>query len=117
MAKRTDGKKQSIKISDLKNKVPKFLDEIQNGLLNNAKKLLKSSMTTAKNMSELIKAIKNKKIALTPLCGNADCEDIVKDKTGGAKTLNAPLKQSSVNGKCVACNKSAKYKIYIGKSY
>jgi prolyl-tRNA synthetase family I len=121
VAKRSQtGKKFSIKISELAKQMPSLLDEIQNELYKKAEKLLRSSTTSAKNMAELNKAIKNKKIALAPVCGEIACEDIIKHKTGGAKTLNAPLNQkpSSIKGKkCIACNKKAKYQIYIGKSY
>jgi prolyl-tRNA synthetase len=69
-------------------------------------------------MDELMKAIKNKKIALTPLCSNLECEDYIKDKTGGAKTLNMPFKQPSLEDKkCVWCGKPASYIVYVAKSY
>ncbi|MBD3247362.1 proline--tRNA ligase [Candidatus Pacearchaeota archaeon] len=123
ISKRTQpekNKKFQIKISDLEEQLPSLLDEIQDELYKKAKKLLDSSKTKAKTIAELIKAIENKKIALAPVCGKVECEDIIKDKTGGAKTLNAPLNQKkyAIKGKkCLACNKKAKYHIYIGKSY
>jgi len=118
ISKRTGGTKMQIKIKDLKKQVPKLLEEIQVELFTNAKKLLDSSITKANTLAELNKAIKNKKIALCPMCNKPDCEDIIKEKTGGAKTLNAPLKQPSLKGKkCLGCNKQAEHMIYIGKSY
>jgi len=117
VVKRTGGK-EAVKISDIKKKVPKLLDEIHDELYKKAEKLLKDSITKADTKEELIKAIKDKKIALTPLCRNPECEDWIKDKTGGAKTLNMPLKQPSLEGKkCIWCNKPASYFVYVGKSY
>ncbi len=117
VTKRT-GKKQEVKISALKKEIPKFLDEIQNELYNNAEKLLKSSITNANDMKELQKVISDKKIALVPMCKSVECEDCVKDATGGAKTLNIPEKQSFVKGKnCIWCKNSADYFVYVGKSY
>lgn len=118
IVKRTSDKKQIIKIKDLKKQIPKILEEIQVELYKKAKKLLDSSITKANNMNELNKAIKNKKIALAPMCNSSKCEDYIKEKTGGAKTLNAPLKQPKIkNQKCIWCEKKADYMIYIGKSY
>ncbi len=118
ISKRTGGDKMQVKIKDLKKQIPVLLEDIQVELYKNAKKLLDSSITKANTLTELNKAIKNKKIALVPMCNNAKCEDILKEKTEGAKTLNAPLKQPSIKGKkCVACNKQAEHMIYVGKSY
>ncbi|MFH1500466.1 MAG: proline--tRNA ligase [archaeon] len=117
IVKRT-GQKSAVKISELKKKVPKLLQEIHNELYKNAEKLLKTSITKADSMDELKKAIKDKKIALAPLCSNPECEDWIKAKTVGAKTLNIPLTQPSLNGKkCIYCKKQAAYLIHIGKSY
>jgi prolyl-tRNA synthetase len=118
VSKRTGGKKTAIKIKNLKKEIPKILEEIQIELYKNAKKLLDSSITKANSMTELNKVIKNKKIALVPMCKKEECEDYIKDKTGGAKTLNSPLKQPSIKGKkCIWCNKQADYMVYVGKSY
>ncbi|MBW2982417.1 proline--tRNA ligase [Candidatus Woesearchaeota archaeon] len=117
VVKRTGGK-EAVKISDLKKIIPKLLDKIHDELYKNAEKLLKTSITKADTKEELIKAVKEKKIALTPMCGNEECEDYIKDKTGGAKTLNMPLEQPDIKGKkCIWCNKEAEYLIYVGKSY
>ena len=122
IAKRTStgNKKFSVKISQLEKQIPSLLDEIQDELYKKAEKLLKSSMASAKSMNDVVKAVKNKKIVLAPVCGSSACEDIIKHKTGGAKTLNAPLNQKPFSlkaKKCIACSKKAAYQIYIGKSY
>ena len=112
------GEKSIIKLSKLKKQIPKILEKIHLQLYNKANKLLKESLTTASSMQELKQAINNKKIALAPLCSNQECEDWVKDKLEGAKTLNMPLNQSKIkNKKCIYCNKPASYLVYIGKSY
>jgi len=117
VVKRT-GSKTTIKIKDLRKNISRFLDDIQKELYQRADKLLKSHITKADNMEELLKAVKNKKIALAPMCKNVACEDHVKEKTGGAKTLNMPLKQPPIKGKkCIWCKKQADYLVYVGKSY
>ena len=69
------------------------------------------------NLSELKKIIKDKKIAFVPWCEKIGCEESLKHKTGGAKSLNIPFNQKKVNEKCVGCSNSAKSYVYFGKSY
>ena len=67
----------------------------------------------------MIRVLKGKKIAFTPLCENVKCEDNLKFESEGAKVLNIPNKQPLKLGKsaCVMCKKKAEYFAYIGKSY
>ena len=117
VVRRDNGKKQSTKVSKLNKEIPKILDDIQKSLFKKAKKLLKENIVEAKNLKEVSSAIKDKKIAFAPLCKSGECEDMLKFKTGGAKTLNIPEKQPKQKGKCVICGKKADYLVYIAKSY
>ncbi len=116
VARRDDGKKESVKISGLRKHVAETLDDIQKNLLKKAERLLKESVVSVSSFKELEDAIKDKKIALTPLCSSRDCEENVKHKTGGAKVLNIDEKKK-VSGKCVECGKDAEYIARVGKSY
>ncbi|MCX6712059.1 MAG: hypothetical protein NT139_03420, partial [Candidatus Woesearchaeota archaeon] len=107
-----------VKISQLKKVIPQLLDEIQKELYKSAEKLMKDNIISANNLKDTLKLINNNKIVLAPLCSNIECEDNLKDKTGGAKVLNIPPEQSNLKGKkCIICNKDANYIAYIGKSY
>jgi prolyl-tRNA synthetase len=119
LARRDTNKKEFVKISDLKKKVPQILEEIQENLFKKAQKLLNTSIVQAKDLETVNKAIADKKIAFAPLCGARDCEDDFKFKTNGAKVLNIPDKQPKEleKAECVICNKKANYFAYVGKSY
>lgn len=119
VAKRTQtNKKFSIKISELTKQMPSLLDEIQEELLNKAKKSLKASQKKTENRKDLVKFIKDKKMVMVPLCTAAACEDILKSDTSGAKTLCINPKNTSVKGKkCIICGKPAAYWVYTGKTY
>lgn len=112
---RRDTLKKEV-VKDIK-KIDKILEDIQNNLLNKSKKLLESSFEKAKTFAELKNKINNKKLVLASFCGETKCEDIIKDKLGGAKTLNIPFEQPKEKGKCIYCDKPAKYLVYFGKSY
>lgn len=112
------GKNKEVKFNNVNTEVTKLLEEMQNLLYQRAEKFLKDSLTVSENMNDLIKAVKNKKMSLSPLCKNPKCEDYIREKTGGAKTLNIPDKQPKLDGKkCIWCKKPADYWVYIAKSY
>jgi len=117
LVRRDSGKKETILIKDIELKVEEILKDIQDSLFKKAKAMLDNAITKVKTMDELKAAIKNKKIALAPWCESEECEDWIKDKADGAKTLNMPLDQPKENAKCVNCEKPSKVWIYIGKSY
>jgi len=117
LVRRDTNQKLAIKESQLTKKIPEILEDIQKNLYERSKKFTLSSIVKVKSFEELKKAIKNKKIALAPLCKSTNCEDNIKDKTNGAKTLNIPFEQPKSLGNCVYCKKKADYLVRIGKSY
>jgi len=58
-----------------------------------------------------------KKLIKALFCGEAECEDLIKDSSGGAGSRNIPFGQKLVTGKCVHCGKQAKHVAYFGKGY
>ena len=70
-----------------------------------------------RTIDELKETLNKKKIALSPWCETTECEDLIKDQTGGAKILNIPFKQPKKIEKCVWCKKEGKKVAYIGKTY
>ncbi len=117
IVRRDTGEKEPVKISLLNKKIKNILEDIQNNLLKKAKKLLKDSIVEVKNFKELEQAVKNKKMAKALFCGETGCEDWIKDKTKGATSRCIPFKQEKVTGKCVYCNKKAKYFVYFARNY
>ena len=113
--RRDTGKKESIKIKDVNKKIPVILDDIHKNLLRKSENMLKKNTLKVKNMSELIKAIKNKKLAVGEWCGSKECEDWIKTKTK-AKIIGINEK-AKARGKCIYCGKKAKHVVWIAKSY
>ncbi|MFH0831985.1 MAG: proline--tRNA ligase [archaeon] len=117
VVRRDSNKKEIVKISDIEKKAAAILDDIQDSLYKKAEKMLSEGIVKTQTLQETIKAIKEKKIALAPLCKSKECEDVLKLKTDGAKVLNIPEKQKLTNEKCIICGKKADYLAYVGKSY
>ena len=116
VARRDNGKKETVKISEISNKIGKFVDDIHKNLLASSEKKLKESMTRVKTMSDMASVIKNKKIALAEWCGNKECEDWIKSKTQGAKIIGIN-EQEKAKAACVYCGKKAMHAVWIAKSY
>ncbi len=117
LVRRDNNKKETVKINKIDKRVKEVLEEIQDNLFKKAKNNLNDNLVDVKTFSELDKAIKNKKVAKTFWCGSVECEDWIKDKTGGAKSINIPFDQPKKFGNCVWCKKDGKFLIYFGKSY
>jgi len=119
ISRRDTGKKHKVKIKDMDKVINNLLQDIQANLYKKAQKLLYDGITEVGNFRELDKAIKDKKIAFTPLCKKRECEDLLKSKTGGAKVLNIPMSQPGKlsKSKCVICSDKADYFSYVAKSY
>ena len=117
LVRRDTLKKEFVLIKDIKEKVNKTLDSIHDNLYKQSKNLLEDNLVEVKNMEEFKKAIDNKKLVKALFCGETECEDYIKDTTGGATSRCIPFSQKLVTGKCVHCGKQAKFMVYWGKSY
>ncbi len=117
LARRDTGKKENVKLDNLKKRFNELLEEIQNNLLEKAKRFLQSNIKKAKSFDELENLTKEGKLALASFCGKIDCEDKIKDKLNGVKTICIPLEDKDIKGNCVHCGEKAKCNIYFAKSY
>ncbi len=115
---RNENEKISIPIKELKKEIPKLLDKMQKDLFEKAKSRMESQTINISNWKEFEKAVKEKKLIRTNWCGETECEDWIKSKTG-ASTRCSPLdkKENNPEGVCPHCEKPAKTIMYFSKSY
>ncbi|MEM4247223.1 MAG: proline--tRNA ligase [Candidatus Woesearchaeota archaeon] len=118
LVRRDTGEKKTVAIAEIQKTLPKILQDIQKNLYSKAKKFLESSITEVKDWDGFMNAIQNKKLVKAYWCANEECEDWIKDKSGGAKSINIPFDQPSrITSTCVQCGKPAKVIAYFAKSY
>ncbi len=111
-------KKQTVKIKDIKKIVEKELNLMQKRLFDKANKLLQSALDKAENLKDALSKLKQQKLVLVPLKNSKEVEEILKEKSNGAKTLNIPKNQPEIKGKkCIISGEPADYWVYVGKSY
>jgi prolyl-tRNA synthetase len=117
LARRDTGEKDFVKVGDLNKKIPKIIGNIHNNLFKKAETMLKKSLVTAKNWGDVVKGIRDKKLVKMLFCGEPECEDYIKEKTGGASSRCITEDKLDEEAKCLHCNKKAKYAVLFGKSY
>jgi prolyl-tRNA synthetase len=127
VARRDTGEKKAVSLAEVEKNVLALLREIQDNLYRLAEKKMKESISLVASWNEAEKQLAAGKVLLAPWCAEEKCELAIKEKSGGAKSLNAPFKEQQPALKtlttlkkgpsCFACTKAAKEWFYLGKSY
>lgn len=118
LVRRDTGEKSFIKLSEVAETAKTQLSALHEALYENSKRTFNENVVEVSDMDSLRKAISEKKMAYAPYCDEGDCEDYIKEESGGAKTLNSPLDSTVKPGtKCVRCDNEAKKMFLFGKSY
>ncbi|MDP7141180.1 MAG: proline--tRNA ligase [Candidatus Woesearchaeota archaeon] len=118
LVRRDNGEKVPVKLTKLNEIVDEVLEDIQKSLFERAKKVLEKGKDKASEWKDFVKKIKDKKIVLAPSCLEPECDEIIKDETGGATPRCVPFEQKKIEGeKCIKCGKEAKAWVYFNNGY
>ena len=107
--------KIQIPLNNLQEEAGKLLTAIHNNLLEKATAFRESHTHEPKDFQEF-KYVIQTGWALSPWCGEAECEARIKEETK-ATTRCIPFNQEPIQGKCIACGKAANEKVIFAKSY
>ncbi|MEK6957356.1 MAG: proline--tRNA ligase [archaeon] len=116
VVRRDTSKKEFVKFSELKKRLPKILGEMQAEMFAKAKKFLDSNIVEVKNYEEFKRAIAGKKMALACFCMDPEPEEKIKEETG-ATSRCIPFDQKEANAKCFFSGKPSQKKVLFAKSY
>ena len=118
IVRRDTGKKEFVNLANVKDAVKSTLDQMHNDMLAEAKLHLDANLAEARTMDDLVKHIKDKHMTLVPFCGEAGCEEYIKEATEGAVSRCSPFgKHPQAGMKCVQCGKDAKTMTYFARAY
>lgn len=109
-ARRDTGEKIILSISELREKVPNLLNEIQTALYERAKSFVADNTFEVSNFAEFIEIIEGRRgFIKAPWCGDEECERLIKEKTK-ATTRCIPSEGNDIRNtdKCVYCGRKAK---------
>jgi prolyl-tRNA synthetase len=117
VVRRDTGRKETVVIAELNKRIKELLKEIQQSLFERAKKYLDDSIIECYEWDSFMSGIQARRLVKTSFCGETECEDWIKDKTGGATSRLIPLKSGKPDKKCVHCGKEGGVYTYFSKSY
>lgn len=118
VVRRDNREKIKVRIDQLADKLPEILTTIQKDMYQRAKEFLDSHITSATTMEEMIEKFNKERCFVKAMwCGDENCEDEIKYRTGGAGSRCIPFEEEHLSDNCIFCGKPAKHMVYFGKSY
>lgn len=115
LVRRDTHEKYIVPMETLTDTVKKLLDDIHESLYNRALAFREAKTVDATTFEELKNGV-NGGFVRAMWCGDRECEDAIKEKTG-ATTRCMPFEQKHLSDVCVHCGKPAKAMTYFAKSY
>ena len=117
IARRDNGEKTFVALSDLESAVPALLDQVHDGLYAKARENLENHTYAAATLEEA-KAIQEEKggFVKTMWCGDLACEMAMKEKAGMTSRC-IPFAQEHLGDVCPVCGKPAVKMVYWGVAY
>jgi len=118
VARRDTGEKMVVGEGELKPRLLKLLEDIQQNMFKQAKSFVEENTREAENFEQLEEIIKNKRgFVKANWCGNRECEDYVKENTGASIRCIPLNKNEHRPGKCVYCGKESEQIVYFARAY
>ena len=115
--RRDNGEKVTVALSELAEKIPQVLEDVQNGMFAKAKANLDGHTYVAHSVEEAKKLQEeNGGFIKTMWCGDLECELKMKEEAGMTSRC-IPFEQEQLSDVCPCCGKPAKHMIYWGVAY
>lgn len=118
VVRRDTREKSFVPLDSLGEFVEKLMQDIHNSMYERALRNTQEKTFTAKSYDEFIDIAKNHPGFIKAMwCGETECEEKLKDVTGGVKSRCIPFEEEHISDTCVCCGKPAKHMVYWGKQY
>ncbi|MBO7361575.1 MAG: proline--tRNA ligase, partial [Clostridia bacterium] len=115
---RVSREKQFVPIEGILDSVEKALDTVFGELYRRAKDNLEARTTSVTGWEELLSVAAEKSGFIKAMwCGDPECEDRIKNETGGVKSRCIPFDEEQLSDVCVCCGKPAKHMVVWGRQY
>ena len=118
LVSRVTREKKFVSLDNVETEVAAMLKQVHEELVARARKNLEEKTFVATNMDEFIDIAENKPGYIKAMwCGEVECEDTIKEKTGGVKSRCIPFVEDHLSDVCVCCGKPAKHMVVWGRQY
>ncbi|MBQ7153399.1 MAG: proline--tRNA ligase [Clostridia bacterium] len=110
--------KKVVSLDNLENEIADMLKQVHDELVARAEKNLAEKTHTAVTMEEFIETDKTQGGFIKAMwCGDENCENKIKDVTGGVKSRCIPFVEEQLSDVCVCCGRKAKHMVIWGRQY
>ena len=118
LVSRVSREKTFVSLDNIVEEVEKALKAVHEELYARAEKNLAEKTHTAASYEEFLNIAENNPGFIKAMwCGDSECEDKLKDETGGVKSRCIPFVEEHISDKCVCCGKPAKHMVVFGRQY
>ena len=118
IVRRDNREKMFASLDNIEQAVAQALEQVHQAMYDKALANMKEKTFTATTFEEFVDTAKNKPGFIKAMwCGDVECEDKIKDVTGGVKSRCIPFEEEHLSDVCVCCGKPAKHQVFWGKQY
>ena len=118
LVSRVSRQKTFVSLDNIEEEIEKALAAVHDELLARAEKNLCEKMNVAHDHEEFLDIAANHPGFIKAMwCGEAECEDKLKDETGGVKSRCIPFVEEHISDVCACCGKPAKHMVVWGRQY
>ena len=118
LVSRVTREKTVVSLDNIVAEVEAALAKVHNELLERAEKNLAEKTSVAHDYDEFLDIAQNRPGFIKAMwCGESECEDKLKEETGGVKSRCIPFVEENISDVCVCCGKPAKHMVVWGRQY
>ena len=118
LVSRVSGEKKTVAIESGESEVAAMLDYVHNELVDRARRNLAQKTNEARSYEEFLDCAQNRPGFIKAMwCGDEECENKIKDETGGVKSRCILFVEDKLSDVCVCCGKPAKHMVVWGRQY
>lgn len=118
VVRRDTREKAFVSLDELNAYIEQLMTDIHNDMYERAAQNTAAKTFTATTYEEFLDTAANKPGFIKAMwCGDAACEEKIKDETGGVKSRCIPFEEEHLSDVCVCCGRPAKHMVFWGKQY
>ena len=118
LVSRVSRTKNFVSLDNIEAQVKDMLASVHNELVERADRNRAEKTNDAHDYEEFLKVAEEKPGFIRAMwCGDVECEEKLKDVTGGVKSRCIPFSEETLCDTCVCCGKKAKHLVIWGRQY
>ena len=118
LVSRVSRQKTFVSLDNIVEEIEKALEAVHNELYERALNNLSEKTSVATTKEEFLDVAENRPGFIKAMwCGDVECEEALKEETGGVKSRCIPFVEEKLGDVCVCCGKPAKHMVVWGRQY